>query len=113
MACGILVPRPGLEPACPALAGRLSTTAPPGKPRVYVFEGNILVLLLFIYIAGIEEKELFKDLGLRGLMQEGGGRRKGLLSGPEHGPDPVSSSETVQVCPCVPPPSASSKSAPA
>ena len=25
-------PRPGLEPALPALAGRLSTTAPPGKP---------------------------------------------------------------------------------
>ena len=25
-------PRPGLEPTCPALAGRLSTTAPPGKP---------------------------------------------------------------------------------
>ena len=26
------LPRPGLEPVCPALAGRLSTTAPPGKP---------------------------------------------------------------------------------
>ena len=26
-------PRPGLEPVCPALAGRLSTTAPPGKPQ--------------------------------------------------------------------------------
>ena len=26
-------PRPGLEPASPAPAGRLSTTAPPGKPR--------------------------------------------------------------------------------
>ena len=25
-------PRPGLEPVCPALAGRLPTTAPPGKP---------------------------------------------------------------------------------
>ena len=25
-------PRPGLEPMSPALAGRLSTTAPPGKP---------------------------------------------------------------------------------
>ena len=25
-------PRPGLEPVFPALAGRLSTTAPPGKP---------------------------------------------------------------------------------
>ena len=27
-------PRPGLEPVSPALAGRLSTTAPPGKPLV-------------------------------------------------------------------------------
>ena len=28
-------PRPGLEPASPALAGRLSTTAPPGKPLIF------------------------------------------------------------------------------
>ena len=27
------LPRPGLEPVSPASAGRLSTTAPPGKPR--------------------------------------------------------------------------------
>ena len=27
------LPRPGLKPVSPALAGRLSTTAPPGKPR--------------------------------------------------------------------------------
>ena len=26
------LPRPGLEPVCPALAGWFSTTAPPGKP---------------------------------------------------------------------------------
>ena len=31
--CGMWdLPRPGLEPASPALAGRFSTTAPPGKP---------------------------------------------------------------------------------
>ena len=31
--CGMWgLPRPGLEPMSPALAGRLSTTAPPGKP---------------------------------------------------------------------------------
>ena len=28
------LPRPGPEPASPALAGRLSTTAPPGKPAL-------------------------------------------------------------------------------
>ena len=29
-------PRPGLEPVSPALAGRFSTTAPPGKPHLSV-----------------------------------------------------------------------------
>ena len=33
--------RPGLEPVSPALAGRFSTTAPPGKPQMLFF------LLLF------------------------------------------------------------------
>ena len=28
------LPRPGLEPMSPALAGRFSTTAPPGKPCI-------------------------------------------------------------------------------
>ena len=32
--CGMWdLPRPGLEPVSPALAGRLPTTAPPGKPQ--------------------------------------------------------------------------------
>ena len=30
------LPRPGLEPVSPALAGRFSTTAPPGKPKMHV-----------------------------------------------------------------------------
>ena len=34
-------PRPGLEPVSPALAGRFSTTAPPGKP---VFSFLIFIL---------------------------------------------------------------------
>ena len=29
------LPRPGLEPVSPALAGRFSTTAPPGKPQIF------------------------------------------------------------------------------
>ena len=37
--CGMWdLPRPGLEPVSPALAGRFSTTAPPGKPRGHGFE---------------------------------------------------------------------------
>ena len=30
------LPRPGLEPVSPALAGRLPTTAPPGKPSNFI-----------------------------------------------------------------------------
>ena len=36
--CGMWdLPRPGLEPVSPALAGRFSTTAPPGKPPSMYF----------------------------------------------------------------------------
>ena len=36
------LPRPGLEPVSPALAGRFSTTAPPGKPSTVYFLMTIL-----------------------------------------------------------------------
>ena len=39
------LPGPGLEPVSPALAGRLSTTAPPGKPS-----SELLYLSGFIYL---------------------------------------------------------------
>ena len=32
------LPRPGLEPMSPALAGRFPTTAPPGKPCFFFFK---------------------------------------------------------------------------
>ena len=36
--CDMLdLPRPGLESVSPALAGRFLTTAPPGKPPIWVF----------------------------------------------------------------------------
>ena len=34
------LPRPGLEPVSAALAGRFSTTAPPGKPPTACFKGE-------------------------------------------------------------------------
>ena len=37
------LPRPGLEPVSPALAGRFSTTAPPGKPLTDLFKPHFLV----------------------------------------------------------------------
>ena len=47
-------PRPGLEPVSPALAGRLSTTAPPGKPPGPVLIGPLLSL---VTISGGNMKE--------------------------------------------------------
>ena len=37
------LPRPGLEPMSPALAGRFSTTTPPGKPS---FSFSIIFLVI-------------------------------------------------------------------
>ena len=42
------LPRPGLEPVSPALAGRFSTTAPPGKPWDRLFYSRIQVNLVKI-----------------------------------------------------------------
>ena len=47
-------PRPGLEPVFPALAGRLPTTAPPGKPPdIFLFLLNILFYfwLRWVFVA--------------------------------------------------------------
>ena len=44
-------PRPGLEPVSPALAGRFSTTAPPGKPQLF----------LFIFIWFLTHKKICKN----------------------------------------------------
>ena len=35
------LPRPGLKPASPALAGRFSTTAPPGKPLLNILKPTV------------------------------------------------------------------------
>ena len=39
------LPRPGLEPVSPALAGRLSTTAPPGKPDTHFLVWSISIII--------------------------------------------------------------------
>ena len=41
------LPTPGLEPVSPALAGRFSTTAPPGKPQKPILLLLLLLLVLF------------------------------------------------------------------
>ena len=40
------LPRPGLEPVSPALASRLSTTAPPGKPMFFGQIGPWIVVCI-------------------------------------------------------------------
>ena len=48
-------PRPGLEPVSPALAGRFSTTVPPGKPQ------KSLIIVCLTSNLGLTVKfELFK-----------------------------------------------------
>ena len=43
------LPRPGLEPLSPALAGRLSTTAPPGKPYCTLNTSHLYFLIYPYY----------------------------------------------------------------
>ena len=43
------LPRPGLEPASPALAGRLSTTTPPGKPWIFLIISNVEHLFMCFF----------------------------------------------------------------
>ena len=42
-------PRPGLEPVSPALAGRFSTTAPPGKPLI------VVLICISLIISDVEQ----------------------------------------------------------
>ena len=40
VACGILVPQPGIEPESPALEGEVLTTRPPGKSLNWLLTSN-------------------------------------------------------------------------
>ena len=51
------LPRQGLEPVAPALAGRFSTTAPPGKPRVLFLSHHMsgqMTLLVILTITWLK-----------------------------------------------------------
>ena len=44
------LPRPGLEPVSPALAGRFSTTAPPGKPLLSTLNSQLVESMAMLTI---------------------------------------------------------------
>ena len=44
------LPRPGLEPVCPALSGRFSTTAPPGKPLIFFNYINYYIYIIHTHM---------------------------------------------------------------
>ena len=51
------LPRPGLEPVSPALAGRFSTAAPPGKPGKSLFyKSEEMPSFLFVWHAELHVK---------------------------------------------------------
>ena len=52
------LPRPGLEPVSPALAGRFSTTAPPGKPLSHFYGPDFYFFLISSKL--VKYKELMK-----------------------------------------------------
>ena len=62
------LPRPGLEPASPALAGRFSTTAPPGKPEGGSLHGLSFHLERTIQISVIVSPPTTSEAGF---LQEG------------------------------------------
>ena len=54
--------RPGLEPVSPALAGRLTTTAPPGKPPDNDFKAVVTEVLQQAIIIMLETNEKIENL---------------------------------------------------
>ena len=50
-ACGILTPRPGMEPAPPALEGGVPTTGPPGKSLVALLNANISICFCIMFFS--------------------------------------------------------------
>ena len=59
------LPRPGLKPVSPALAGRFSTTAPPGKPYTNSYFYKCTWLVIFCY-----NKQYYKEHSFMSLFSE-------------------------------------------
>ena len=59
------LPRPGLEPVSLALAGRLSTTAPPGKPNFFI----IIKYLFIVFVTHLVCKSILAYLNIVNLFK--------------------------------------------
>ena len=58
------LPRPGPEPVSPALAGRFSTTVPPGKPLGFLFLISCFHVLCFIVFPLSNKNQIISQLAL-------------------------------------------------
>ena len=69
------LPRPGLEPVSPALAGRFSTTAPPGKPLP-----SLLIVYLPFFVLLLHPLPLFlSEILSFGFLSQGPFQEKSRL----------------------------------
>ena len=59
-ACGVLAPRPGIEPVTPALEGKVLTAEPPGK-FLFIFHLSFISLDLHGKEQCDEKDEVTKD----------------------------------------------------
>ena len=73
------LPRPGLEPAFSALAGRFSTTAPPGKPQAAILN-RVVRKSLIVQKHRLERGERMSFAGICGKSNPG---RNSQCKGPE------------------------------
>ena len=89
MCCGIRVllpcglwdlPRPGVEPGSPALAGRFFTTDPPGKPAIMNIRASLIAQLVKNLPAMQETPAQF--LGQEDLLEKGWATHSSILGLP-------------------------------
>ena len=84
VACGILVPRPGIEPTYPALEGGLLTPGPPGKSQFLYFFLNLFLFLFDLFLALLGLRccmRAFSSCSERGLVTLRCGARASHCSG--------------------------------
>ena len=53
MACGLLVPWPGIEPSSPALEDRVLTTGPPGKSQIHIIVRNLGYFQVWVLLSKV------------------------------------------------------------